>query len=313
MNLRDLRYVLSVAEIGHFGRAAASCNVSQPTLSGQILKLEEELGVAIFERVGKRVRPTPVGEQIVLHARRAVGAASDIVSTARSSRDPLSGVIRLGVIPTIAPYLMPYALPAAAELMPRAPLMITEDLTGRLLPPLAAGDLDAVIIATDPENDRLSQIDLYEEPFFLVMPSNHAMSTDTEIDVARIDPSNLLLLTDGHCLRDQALDLCNQTAGTAQGTADVRAASLETLLQLTAANYGLTLAPGLAVTAMREDGRLTARPIVGGRASRRVRLVYRRDMPRKQALASLASVIRASLERCVGDGGGIVIGKTDHL
>ena len=107
MNLRDLRYIISVAELGHFGRAAEACHVSQPTLSGQILKLEEELGVAIFERVGKRVRPTPVGEQIIAHARRSVGAASDIVATARASRDPLAGAIRLGVIPTVAPYLMP--------------------------------------------------------------------------------------------------------------------------------------------------------------------------------------------------------------
>ena len=242
MNLRDLRYVVSVAELGHFGRAAAACNVSQPTLSGQILKLEEELGVAIFERVGKRVRPTPVGEQIIIHARKAIGAAMDIAATARASRDPLAGVIRLGVIPTIAPYLMPFALPAAAEKMPRAPLTLIEDLTGRLLPALAAGDLDAAIIATAPDNDRLAEIELYEEPFFLVMSRHHALARQPSIEPDRIDRSTLLLLTDGHCLRDQALDLCQQT-GSAEGLANVRASSLETLLQLAAANYGTTLAP----------------------------------------------------------------------
>jgi LysR family hydrogen peroxide-inducible transcriptional activator len=307
MNLRDLRYIIAVAELGHFGRAAVACCVSQPTLSGQILKLEEELGVAIFERVGKRVRPTPVGEQILVHARRAVGAAGDISSTARASRDPLAGAIRLGVIPTVAPYLMPYALPAAAEHMPRAPLIIVEDLTGRLVPALLGGDLDAAIIATDPENDRLSEISLYVEPFFLVMPTCHALAARADIAIGDIDPTSLLLLTDGHCLRDQALEVCGQAAPP-QGAADVRATSLETLLQLTAANYGMTLAPGLAVAGLRDDGRLLAKPIVGGHASRRIRLAYRRDMPREQAIAALGGAIRAGLAHV----GGNVIGMADH-
>ncbi len=297
MNLRDLHYVIAVAELGHFGRAATACNVSQPTLSGQILKLEGELGVAIFERVGKRARPTPVGDQIIAHARRAVGAAADIAATARASRDPLAGTIRLGVIPTVAPYLMPFALPAAADKMPRAPLMLIEDLTGRLLPPLAAGDIDAAIIATDPDSDRLREIPLYDEPFYLVMPTGHPLANSPTVDVSRIDRATLLLLTDGHCLRDQALELCQQT-GAAEGLADVRAASLETLLQLTAARYGLTLAPSLAVGGLRDDRRLVARRIVGGRASRLIRLVYRRDTPREQALATLAEAIRAKLHEC---------------
>ena len=310
MNLRDLRYIISVAELGHFGRAAEACHVSQPTLSGQILKLEEELGVAIFERVGKRVRPTPVGEQIIAHARRSVGAASDIVATARASRDPLAGAIRLGVIPTVAPYLMPYVLPAAAAALPRAPLMLMEDLTGRLLPPLAAGDLDAAVIATDAGNDRFSEIVLYEEPFHLVMPAHHRFAALRSVDVSQIDPAELLLLTDGHCLRDQALELCGQTRS-GEGTADVRAASLETLLQLTAAHYGLTLAPSLAAIGMREDGRLVTRPIVGGRASRVVRLVYRRDMPREKALVALADVIRDSLRDATRPAPGVIIGGAD--
>ncbi len=312
MNLRDLNYIIAVSDLGHFGRAANKCNVSQPTLSGQILKLEEELGVAIFERVGKRVRATAAGEQIIAHARRAVSASGDIVSSARASRDPLCGVIRLGVIPTVAPYLMPYALPAVAEQMPRAPLTIVEDLTGRLLPPLAAGDLDAAIIATDADNDRLAAFDLYEEPFYLVMPRDHALAAGGEVDIARIDPGSLLLLSDGHCLRDQALELCEH-GGVGEGAADVRAASLETLLELTAARYGLTLAPGLAIAGLREDQRLAARCIAGGRASRKVRLAYRRDTPRQRALAALANAIHSGLQESAPRDLGLAIGAADHF
>ena len=302
MNLRDLRYVIAVAELGHFGKAATACHVSQPTLSGQILKLEEELGVAIFERVGKQVRLTPVGEEILAHARRSVAGANDIVSAARASRDPLAGPIRLGVIPTLAPYLMPYVLPRAAEELPKAPLMLVEDLTGHLLPPLCAGALDAAIIATDPGHDRLAQIDLFDEPFWLVMPADDALAKTREIDLADIDPGRLLLLTDGHCLRDQALDLCAHqgNAGLPVGSADVRAASLETLLHLTAAKYGVTLVPRLAVANWPGLSKsLAARPIRGATASRRVRLVYRRDMPRRRAIEALADLVRACLPDCV--------------
>jgi LysR family hydrogen peroxide-inducible transcriptional activator len=300
MNLRDLRYVIAVAELGHFGKAANACHVSQPTLSGQILKLEEELGVAIFERVGKQVRMTPVGDQILAHARRTVSAAADITATARASRDPLAGPLRLGVIPTLAPYLMPYVLPRVALDLPKAPLMLVEDLTGHLLGPLADGQLDAALIATDPPNERIATLDLFDEPFWLVMPSDHPLAKAKRIDLASIDPRSLLLLTDGHCLRDQALEMCGRTEGTGAGTADVRAASLETLIQLTAAKYGLTLVPRLAVANWPGTAtRLTARPISDPKASRKVRLAYRRDMPRKAALEALATVVRNSLPDCV--------------
>ena len=296
MNLRDLRYVIAVAELGHFGKAATACHVSQPTLSGQILKLEEELGVAIFERVGKQVRATPVGEQILAHARRTVSAASDITSTARASRDPLAGALRLGVIPTLAPYLMPFVLPRAALDLPKAPLMLVEDLTGHLLGPLADGELDAALIATDPPSDRIATMDLFDEPFWLVMPCDHPLAKVKRIDLDSIDPRSLLLLTDGHCLRDQALEMCGRSEAAAAGTADVRAASLETLIQLTAAKYGLTLVPRLAVANWPGTmEKLAARPINDPKATRKVRLAYRRDMPRKAALEALAEVVRNSV------------------
>lgn len=300
MNLRDLRYIVAVADLGRFGKAADVCNVSQPTLSGQILKLEQELGVAIFERVGKQVRTTPAGAEILRHARRTLAAAGDITASARAASDPLFGPIRLGVIPTLAPYLMPYILPLAAERLPKAPLMLVEDLTGRLLGPLADGELDAILIATDPGSDRLAQIALFDEPFWLVMPADHPLATAKKIRARDIDPKSLLLLTDGHCLRDQALALCGTHEATGAGPADVRAASLETLLHLTAAKYGLTLAPRLAVAGWRTlNASVVARPIADAGATRRVRLAFRRDMPRQTALEELAAIVCDGLPDCV--------------
>ncbi len=293
MNLRDLRYVVAVAELGQFGRAAAACNVSQPTLSGQILKLEEELGVQVFERDGRVARVTERGEAIVAHARRVVGAADDLKAAAVASRDPLDGPIRLGVIATIGPYLAPYLLPAAARDLPRAPIRLVEDLTGRLLPLLADGKLDAAIIATDPPGERLEEIALYDEPFCLMTPADHPLAKKKAVRVDEIDPRSLLLLADGHCLRDQALDLCGHPdLGGATGV-DMRAASLETLLHMTAAGFGVTLAPQMAAAGWQGKGGLVSVPLKGTGVARRVRLVWRRDMPRRPAMQALAQVAQA--------------------
>ncbi|CAN0367003.1 unnamed protein product, partial [Phaeothamnion confervicola] len=245
MNLRDLRYALAVADRGHFGRAAAACNVSQPTLSGQILKLEDELQVKIFERMGKSVRPTQVGNQILLLARQAVCAANDIQAAAMASRDPLAGPIRLGVIPTLAPYLMASVLPRAASELPGAPIMLVEEMTYHLLEQLLDGDLDAALIATDAEDERLSERNIFDDAFLLAMPPQHALAAKQAVTVADIEGEKLLLLSDGHCLRDQALELCSRIDSDAPA-ADVRASSLETLLHLAAAGYGVTLVPRLA-------------------------------------------------------------------
>ncbi|HRY04937.1 MAG TPA: LysR substrate-binding domain-containing protein, partial [Beijerinckiaceae bacterium] len=287
MNLRDLRYVVAVAELGQFGRAASACNVSQPTLSGQILKLEEELGVQIFERDGRVARLTERGATIVAHARRVVGAADDLRAAAAASRDPLDGPIRLGIIATVGPYLAPWLLPAAARDLPRAPIRLVEDLTGHLLPLLADGKLDAAIIATDPPGERLEEAALYDEPFCLMAPPNHPLARKKAVRVSDIDPRSLLLLADGHCLRDQALDICGHPdLGHATG-ADMRAASLETLLHMAAAGHGLTLAPQMAADGWRGKDGLVAVPLKGADVARRVRLVWRRDMPRKAAMAAL--------------------------
>ena len=300
MNLRDLQYVVAVADHGHFGRAAAACNVSQPTLSGQILKLEEELGVRMFEREGRTVRVASRAASIIEHARRALAATADMATAARGARDPLVGALKLGVIPTIAPYLLPYALAPAIRDLPLAPIKVVEDLTDRLLPALLDGRLDAAIVATDPENDKLARLPLYDEPFLLVMARDHPLARRKSVTAGDIDPDALLLLADGHCLRDQALDLCARKAASRAAGSEISAASLETLLHLTAAGYGVTLAPRLALENRRAgDDALAAAPLKGPGMVRRVDLIFRRDTGRRAALDTLAASIRAAAPDCL--------------
>jgi LysR family transcriptional regulator, hydrogen peroxide-inducible genes activator len=293
MNLRDLEYVVAVADHQHFGRAAAACNVSQPTLSGQILKLEAELGLRLFEREGRGARVSDRAAAVVAQARATLAAAAGVADAARAARDPFAGPLRLGVIATVAPYLLPIALPGAVAALPLTPLHLVEDLTDRLIARLREGALDGAVIATEPEADRFAAIPLYEEPFILVLARGRARKR-ASIRVEDIDPGALLLLADGHCLRDQALALCGVARKAALG-ADVRATSLETLRHLVSAGQGTTLAPLLAYADWRRLGaELDGLKIVGGGASRTVRLVFRPGSPRRVALEALAASLRRS-------------------
>jgi LysR family transcriptional regulator, hydrogen peroxide-inducible genes activator len=294
MNLRDLEYVVAVADCGHFGRAAAACNVSQPTLSGQILKLESELGLRLFDREGRGARVSDRAATVVAQARATLAAAAGVSAAADAARDPFAGELRLGVITTVAPYLLPIALPGLARALPHTPLYLVEDLTDRLLQRLRDGALDAVIIATDPREAKLASAELYDEPFFLVFSDRTKKHARASIGVGQIDPSTLLLLADGHCLRDQALALCNAAERTTLG-ADVRGTSLETLRHLASAGQGATLAPLLAYADWRRSGAgFAGLKIVGEGASRLVRLVFKRDSPRQAALEALAASLRAT-------------------
>ena len=291
MNLRDLQYVVRVAELGHFGRAAEACNVSQPTLSGQILKLEHELGVTLFERAGRQVRVTRLGSKIVAEARDILDRARSITRIAASSRDPMIGGLRIGIIPTIAPYLAPIFLPKCAAALPQAPLTIVESITDELLEPLADGDLDCAVVASRIESDRIETVPLFAEPLFVLMPKGHALSSHRSIKADEIDPKSLLLLNEGHCLRDQAIALCRHPEIGRGAGADTRATSLETLLHLTAAGQGVTVAPSIAIAQWSgPKDRLVSRPLVDG--TRDVSLAMRRDAPRKPALDLLAAVLR---------------------
>jgi LysR family transcriptional regulator, hydrogen peroxide-inducible genes activator len=294
MNLRDLEYVVAVADHGHFGRAAMACNVSQPTLSGQILKLEAELGLRLFEREGRGARVSDRAATIVSEARATLAAAAGVSAAAQAARDPFAGELRLGIIATVAPYLLPIALPELAEVLPRTPLYLVEDLTDRLLMRLRDGALDGAVIATDPREAKLAAIKLYDEPFFLVSSGQSGKNRRASIGVEEIDPGALLLLAEGHCLRDQALALCNAAERTALG-ADVRGTSLETLRHLASAGQGATLAPLLAYADWRRsDAGIEGVRIVGEGASRLVRLVFKRGSPREAALRALAASLRAT-------------------
>ena len=298
MNLRDLRYITALAELGHFGRAAEACHISQPTLSGQILKLEEELGIAIFERVGRSVRLTAAGERIIEQAQKAVQAADDILASARAARDPLSGALSIGTIPTIAPYLLPHILPKAGKDLPNAPLVLHEDITQNLMGALTSGRLDAAIIATQEKSSLITTLHLYDEPFWVVLPQTHELARRKTIAPQDLDPRALLLLADGHCLRDQALDLCGHPELGDGQIAEVRALSLETLMQLAAAGYGVTLAPELVVQSVRGLAKgLVARKLNGKQSYRSIGLAFRRNSPRIKALEKLAQIIRSTITK----------------
>jgi LysR family hydrogen peroxide-inducible transcriptional activator len=301
VNLRDLKYLLAVAKHRHFGRAAEACFVSQPTLSGQLRKLEDYLGVTLFERTHKSVVTTPAGEEILRHARLAVEQAEAILEVAQSHRDPLAGPLRLGVIPTLSPYLMPLVLRPLGASYPTLRLILSEEMTGSLLARLRDHGLDAALIATAVEDADLDSIPLFDEPFWIAYPPQHPLGEIDDIGARDLARADLLLLADGHCLADQARSLCGTAALPRSPEAnDLRATSLETLLQLVGAGFGTTLVPALAIRkpwlAERE---MIARPLHIPEAHRTIRLVHRRAFPRVQALQALAQVIVDELPNTV--------------
>ena len=300
MNLRDLKYVIAVAETGHFGKAAERCFVSQPTLSGQIRKLEEELGVALFERTNRSVEITPVGEAIVVHARQMMDLAEAIKLLANTRQDPLAGPLRVGAIPTLSPYLMPLILAPLKKQYPQMQLVLYEELTDTLLARLHDHKIDAALLATPVEGD-LDILPLFDEPFWVAYPREHAFYTRDRITLKELRDENLLLLAEGHCLAQQAMDICHIKERQANGEmADLRAASLETLIQMVGAAYGITLIPALAMRGSWATGSgVVAQPLSIANASRRISLVFRRSFPRREALNAFADIIRDNLPNTV--------------
>jgi LysR family transcriptional regulator, hydrogen peroxide-inducible genes activator len=301
MNLRDLKYIVAVAETRHFGRAATRCFVSQPTLSGQIKKLEDELGVVVFERTNRSVEITPVGESILAHARLALEQASAIEQVARAHQDPMAGPLRIGAIPTLSPYLMPLILVPLKHKYPALTLVLSEELTDALLARLHRHELDCALLATPAEELDLDALPLFDEPFWLAHPRDHRLYEKESITADDLESVDLLLLADGHCLTHQVMDLCHLVERPARGEmADLRAASLETLLQLVGAGFGCTLVPALAVRGSWMTGSgVVARPLALPKAYRRISLVYRRSFPRPAAIDALAAVIREHLPNTV--------------
>lgn len=295
MNIRDLRYAVAVAELGHFGRAASACHVSQPTLSGQIRKLEDHLGLVLFERTRRSVRITPAGEVIIEHAKRLLETADLIEETAKAHLDPLSGPLRLGMIPTIGPYLTPRLLPSIARGLPRIELRLHEDVTAVLEAELGDGKLDAAILATPASDARLAEIPLYDEPFWVALPNAHPLAHEDEIDLAEVGLDELLLLADGHCLRDQVMSFCFD-ALPQEPTVSTQHTSLATILALVGAGAGVTLVPATSLSGgWVTDSGIALRREKSGTALRRVRLAYRRSFPRRLALERLADIVCAVL------------------
>jgi LysR family hydrogen peroxide-inducible transcriptional activator len=301
MNLRDLKYIIAVAETHHFGHAAERCFVSQPTLSGQIKKLEEELGVTIFERTNRSVEVTPIGKEILTHARQMMEQADAIEQLAQAHHDPLAGALRVGAIPTLSPYLMPLILVPLKKHYPQMRLVLSEEVTDTLLKRLHNHEIDAALLATPVEEPDLEVIPLFDEPFWFAHPRNHPLYNKDNITRKDLEDVDLLLLSEGHCLAKQAMEVCHMKQRSEQGEmADLRAASLETLLQLVGAGFGCTLVPALAIRgSWTTDAGIIARPLTLPDAYRSVLLVFRTTFPRRQAMEALAQIIGENLPNTV--------------
>jgi LysR family hydrogen peroxide-inducible transcriptional activator len=289
LNLQELRYFAAVVEFRHFGRAAESCNVSQPTLSGQIRKLEEELGVRLLERTNKRVDLTAVGRQILEHAHRALAEAGQIESVARAARDPLVGALRLGVIPTLAPYLLPLILGPLRKAYPGLAIELWEDQTRLLVEGLRSHRLDAALVASSLGSAEFAEVPLFAEPLVAVLPPGHALAAGARVEEEAL-AEDLLVMADGHCLVNQSLAACGAKAGLQSA---MQAATLETLVNLVAAGYGTTLIPALSEAGFTNRG-VELRPLAHG-ATRMIRLAARPGFSRPQALRAIEKVVRRAV------------------
>lgn len=288
MNLRDLKYLVALAEHRHFGRAAAACFVSQPTLSTQIRKLEEELGLPLVERAPRKVMLTPAGQDAAARARVIVAEVEQMKEAARRSRDPEAGTVRLGIFPTLGPYLLPHVIPRIRGRFPQLELLLVEEKSDVLLDRLREGRLDAALLALPVIDDQLHCEFLFEEPFLLAVSGKHPLARRDHLDVQELSAQRLLLLEDGHCLRDQALEVCRLFG--ANEKSEFRATSLETLRQMVAADVGITLLPSLSVQPpVPRSENIHLLDFTGeGQPSRRIAMVWRRSSAMNGFLLELA-------------------------
>ncbi len=289
MTLRDLEYLVALAETRHFGRAAERCHVSQPTLSAQLRKLEDSLGIALVERRPRRVALTAAGDTVVQHARRMLRDADDIRALAHASQDPLAGPLKIGLIPTLGPYLLPRAAPKVAKALPKLQLMLHEYQTAPLIERTLAGELDLAILALPADTKGLVTRSLFREAFLVAMPASHRLAGKKRVKATDLEDEKLLLLEEGHCLRDQALEVCAHVGIDEQ---DFRATSLETLRQMVAAGLGLTLLPSLAAKGPFASARgLAVRPFAPPAPSRMVGAAWRRSSSRGEAIRAVCDII----------------------
>jgi LysR family transcriptional regulator, hydrogen peroxide-inducible genes activator len=290
LKLKDLRYLVALADLRHFGRAAAQCFVSQPTLSAQLKKLEESLGLQLIERAPNNVTLTAAGVEIVARARRILEATDEVVTLAHSQREPLAGKLRVALLPTIGPYLLPHVAPAVRKALPRLELRLYEYQTGPMLEKLHGGELDVGILALPVALAGLESRELYREAFTVALPERHPLAARASIRVADLKGEALLLLEEGHCLRDQALEVCSRVG--VRDPQDFRATSLETLRQMVATGAGVTLLPELAGRgAYRNSRGVVLRPFAKPAPLRHIGAVWRKTSARRGAIEALCTLI----------------------
>jgi LysR family hydrogen peroxide-inducible transcriptional activator len=296
MNLRDLRYLVALADTKHFGRAAEKSHVSQPTLSAQIRKLEDYLGVQLVERQPRKVALTDVGERVVERARRILRDSDEMVDLAKLSRDPMAGKLRVAMIPTLGPYLLPAVAPKIRKALPKLQLLLYEYQTEVLLQRLRDGELDLGILALGHETDDFEKRVLFDEPFTVALPATHALARKASLKIEDLSGETLLLLEDGHCLRDQALDVCGRID--VREAQDFRATSLETLRQMVAAGLGITLLPELSTQGpFAQTRNLAVRPFAKPVPRRTIGAVWRKSSTRIPAVAAVCDVIAETVKK----------------
>ena len=303
MTLTELRYIVALSQTGHFGKAAEQCCVSQPSLSLAVKKLEEELGIAIFERSKSRIALTPTGETIVEQAKVVLHEAAQVQSLADAGRDPLGSQLAIGAIHTVGPYLFPSFISALHRLAPDMPLYVEENFTAGLRRRLTSGELDVAILALPfTEPDIVTQ-KVYEEPFVVLLPTDHPLAKHKKISSEQLEEERVLLLGAGHCFRDQVLAACPRinkpnSRADAQMQSVVEGSSLETLKHMVASGLGITVLPkSAAVTGDYSNGNLITRPLDDASATRTIALAWRASFPRHQAIDAVSQAIKQSLKR----------------
>ena len=297
MTLTELRYLIAVADLRHFGQAAERCHITQSTISTQLRKLEDFLGVTLFERTSRPVTVTPIGEHIVIRARRILEEVDQICDLARQDEGLLTSTLRLGIIPTLSPYLLPLFLGALHRTYPQLRVVLREDLTANLIDALAAYEVDVLALALPPEVHGMHALPLFSEPFWVAYPAGDPLGEQTSIGERDLVGHRLLLLAEGHCLREQALAVCGEHSRKSLASPDVlRANSLETICSMVAAGFGCTLLPALAVPGLTAPGSgVEARPFEAPGAHRDVGLLWRNGFPRGDDLAAFGKFIQAHL------------------
>ncbi|MGC1457029.1 MAG: LysR substrate-binding domain-containing protein [Steroidobacteraceae bacterium] len=290
LKFKDLRYLVTLADTGHFGQAAQRCFVSQPTLSAQLKKLEDYLGVQLIERQPKGATLTQAGEQIVARARLILSASDEVITLAQTYRDPLSGRLKVAMIPTVGPYVLPQVAPLVRKQLPGLDLLLFEYQTAVILEKLHTGDIDVGVLALPVDHEGLASRKLYDEDFNVALPEHHRLAKQATVRIAELENESLLLLEEGHCLRDQALEVCGRIS--IHERQDFRATSLETLRQMVATGAGVTLMPELASRGAYGNARgVVIRPLVRPTPHRQIGAVWRKSSARAAAIQAFCEVL----------------------